>query len=49
VITGCDSGNCALCGGRRIEGSTTFSADLGFGVVAVRNVPALVCAQCGEE
>jgi hypothetical protein len=23
--------------------------DLGFGVVVVRNVPASVCSQCGEE
>jgi hypothetical protein len=23
--------------------------DLGSGVVVVRNVPAMVCAQCGEE
>jgi len=23
--------------------------DLGFGVVVVRNVPAKVCSQCGEE
>jgi Zn-finger nucleic acid-binding protein len=23
--------------------------DLGFGVVVVRNVPATVCDQCGEE
>jgi len=23
--------------------------DLGFGIVVVRNVPATVCSQCGEE
>jgi YgiT-type zinc finger domain-containing protein len=40
---------CPLCGGNKSEGSTTFTADLGFGVVVVRNVPALVCEQCGED
>jgi YgiT-type zinc finger domain-containing protein len=40
---------CPLCGGKKSEGSTTFTADLGFGVVVVRNVPALVCDQCGED
>ena len=28
---------------------TTFTADLGSGVVVVRKVRATVCAQCGEE
>jgi len=27
----------------------TFSVDLGFGVVVVRNVPATVCSQCGAD
>lgn len=40
---------CPMCGGNRAQGSTTFTADLGFGVVVVRHVPALVCDQCGEE
>ena len=30
-------------------GTTTFTAELGFGVVVVRNVPALVCTQCGAD
>ncbi len=38
---------CPLCGGSKRAGTTTFTAELGFGVVVVRNVPALVCAQCG--
>ena len=37
-----------MCGGHKTEGQTTFAVDLGFGVVVVRHVPALVCAQCGE-
>lgn len=41
--------NCPLCGGERKIGNTTYSVDLGFGVVVVRNVPAKICNQCGEE
>ena len=40
---------CSLCGGGKKQGHTTYTVDLGFGVVVVRNVPAKVCAQCGEE
>jgi len=29
--------------------STIFTADLGFGVVVVRDVPATVCSQCGAD
>jgi YgiT-type zinc finger domain-containing protein len=29
--------------------TTTFTIDLGFGVVVVRDVPALVCEQCGSD
>ncbi len=39
---------CPLCGGEKAPGTTTFTAELGFGVVVVRKVKALVCAQCGE-
>ncbi len=40
---------CPLCGGGKVPGKTTFTADLGTGLVVVRDVPAMVCAQCGEE
>lgn len=40
---------CPLCGGSKRAGTTTFTAELGFGVVVVRNVPALVCTQCGAD
>ena len=43
------SGLRPLCGGKRVSGRTMFSADLGTGVVVVRNVPATVCDQCGTE
>lgn len=42
-------GKCPLCGGSKEPGLTTFTADLGFGVVVVRHVPALVCQQCGAD
>ncbi len=40
---------CPLCGGHKAPGMTTFSADIGTGVVVVRHVLATVCTQCGEE
>lgn len=40
---------CPLCGGSKVAGKTTFTADLGFGVVVIRNVPATVCSQCGAD
>ena len=40
---------CPMCGGEKRPGKTTFTADLGFGVVVVRNVPASVCSQCGAD
>jgi YgiT-type zinc finger domain-containing protein len=42
------SERCPLCGGRKQPGKTTYSVDLGSGVILVRNVPATVCVQCGE-
>jgi YgiT-type zinc finger domain-containing protein len=44
-----NSERCPLCGGAKAPGATTFSADLGSGVVVVRRVRATVCSQCGEE
>lgn len=40
---------CPLCGGRKKPGTTTYSVELGTGVVVVRNVQAQICGQCGEE
>ena len=40
---------CPLCSGTKKAGKTTFTADLGFGVVVVRDVPAMVCSQCGAD
>ena len=40
---------CPLCGGTKVPGTATFTAELGFGVVIVRKVKATVCDQCGGE
>ncbi len=40
---------CPVCGGMKKPGTTTFTADLGTGVIVVRKVPATVCAQCGAD
>ena len=40
---------CPLCSGKIEESSTTFTVDLGNGVLIVREVPAQICRQCGEE
>ena len=44
-----DSPNrCALCGGEKRPDTTLFAVDLGTGVLVVRDVPALICGQCGQ-
>lgn len=41
---------CPVChGGHKQPGTTTFTVDLGFGVVVVCDVPALVCDLCGTD
>ena len=40
---------CPLCGGSIKPGKTTFTTDLKFGVVVVRDVAAKVCSQCGAD
>ena len=40
---------CPLCGGEKGPGKTIYSVDLKGGVVVVRDVPAQICSQCGEE
>jgi YgiT-type zinc finger domain-containing protein len=40
---------CPMCAGKKTNGTTTFSADLGSGVVVVREVDATICSQCREE
>ena len=43
-----NSETCPICSGHMVAGSTTFTVDLGFGVVVVRDVPARECDLCGE-
>lgn len=40
---------CPICGGAKINSTTSFTVDYNTGVVVVREVPAKVCVQCGEE
>ena len=41
---------CPVChGGHKQPGTTTFTVELGFGVVVVRDVPAKVCDLCGTD
>ncbi len=40
---------CPLCSGNVKFGTTTFTVDLTTGVIVVRDVPAWVCTQCGED
>lgn len=41
-------GRCPVCGGEKQPGTTIFAVELTFGVVVVKEVPAFVCAQCGD-
>lgn len=42
-------GVCPLYGGPKEEGKTTFTSDFGTGVVVIRDVPAIICSQCGTD
>ncbi len=40
---------CPLCRGKMVKGKTHLPYELdGERIVVVKNVPALVCAQCGD-
>ncbi len=40
---------CPFCKGKLEQGTTTFTVDLEFGVVVVRETPALICSLCGAD
>ena len=40
---------CPLCGGQKSPGTTTFTADLGSGVVVVRRVRATIFPNAGKN
>jgi YgiT-type zinc finger domain-containing protein len=42
------SDRCYFCGGKLEKKQTTIPFVMGDTVVVIRNVPALVCTQCGE-
>lgn len=44
-----EQGRCPRCGGRKEPGKATYTVDFGSSIVVIRDVPAMVCAQCGEE
>ena len=40
---------CPICGGTKKQGTTTFTVDLESTLVVIKNVPATICALCGNE
>ncbi|MBM3475950.1 MAG: type II toxin-antitoxin system MqsA family antitoxin [Armatimonadetes bacterium] len=48
-MTSDQGSRCPLCGGVKAPGMTTYTVDLGSGVIVIRDVPAMVCERCGEE
>lgn len=40
---------CPLCGGDKKKGFTTYTVELDSSLLVVRDVPAEICSQCGEE
>ena len=49
VIEAPSESHCPLCGGDKQPGNATYTVDFGPSIVIIRNVPAMVCDQCGEE
>jgi len=40
---------CPLCGGGKVQGTTTVTVDLGDALIVVRDVPATLCSLCGAD
>ena len=40
---------CPLCGGKKKPGKVTYTVESKSGLLVVREVPAAICSQCGEE
>mgnify|MGYP002516853877 FL=1 len=40
--------NCFMCKGKLKEKNTTFMVELDNCIIIIKNVPSLVCEQCGE-
>jgi YgiT-type zinc finger domain-containing protein len=39
---------CSFCKGKLVEGKTEFVAKVGEQIIAIKNVAAYVCENCGE-
>ena len=44
-----NSNKCPICNGNKESSTTTFTVDLGTNLIVVRNTPATICSNCGEE
>jgi YgiT-type zinc finger domain-containing protein len=40
---------CPLCKGEKKPGNVIYTVNIGTGIIIVKDVPASVCNQCGEE
>lgn len=41
-------GDCFMCKGSMEKKNTTFMVELNNTIIIIKNVPSLVCKQCGE-
>ena len=41
-------GRCSFCKGRLVEGKTEFVAKIGEQIIAIKDVSAYICENCGE-
>ncbi len=39
---------CFVCKGHTVQKQASFLVDLGGSIVIIKNVPSVVCEQCGE-
>ena len=40
--------NCFMCKGDMVNKNTNYILDLDGSIIIIKNVPSLVCTQCGE-
>ena len=40
--------NCVICKGDFIEGLVNHIVDINNHIIIIKNVPALICSQCGD-
>ncbi len=44
-----EHGSCLICGGKLVRETITYTSGHHGRVVIIRNVPAYICSQCGEQ